>query len=565
MTTFVGYSADQYEQGLFVGNPALGNFPINRETLIGYDRSKAVFGAEVENQPVVEYPRSWEAFTSPEFGFLDFYNHIHVQYNVIALGAVVSTQTVPFTVFNAFFVKRTLVDVTEENAEGLTLTQPAAPPYDFASLEEKSYSLSVSPFGPASVDAHYTFEFDIRSYDLRVTGTRVIGWRWEPNWANGVLERLEWLTDVMIAYSGVEQRRQLRFNPRQFWEFDFDVQGQQRRIFENALYNWGARVFALPCWPDIEVLTETFGAGATSLSIDTTTRQFRVGELIMFISEDNSNNETLEISELTDSTVTFTQPTSFTWTPGTRVYPARVAKLDSDVNMSRFNRSYAFARVSFRCEQQATLPWTALPAEPLHRTYPVLIDLPDWKEFPQESYARKQAVLDLMVGQVYTDDEAGVPWEVFAYRWLQLDRDGVKRLRQWLYARAGQAKCLWIPTFCEDLVVVTTITNVATNIDFEFAGLVAYCDGVHRRDIRIELTDGTVYYRRISAPQSVIEGQVERVTIEGSLGRTIQPTEVARVSWMALCRLDADAIEIQWETPYVAEAATPIRSFNNAV
>ena len=39
-------------------------------------------------------------------------------------------------------------------------------------------------------------------------------WTIRPNWRNGVLERLEWLTNVISGETGVEQRRSVRPSPR---------------------------------------------------------------------------------------------------------------------------------------------------------------------------------------------------------------------------------------------------------------------------------------------------------------------------------------------------------------
>ncbi|ECV8069637.1 hypothetical protein ABQ22_25065, partial [Salmonella enterica subsp. enterica serovar Typhimurium] len=42
-----------------------------------------------------------------------------------------------------------------------------------------------------------------------------------PNWKDGVTERIEWQTDVMISESGAEQRRPIRLHPRRSFEATF--------------------------------------------------------------------------------------------------------------------------------------------------------------------------------------------------------------------------------------------------------------------------------------------------------------------------------------------------------
>lgn len=566
MTIFSGYVSGSYSQFLAFGNPDLGNKPATLDYLAGYDpleTSDVRYGDRTNTQPILEIPRTHVGFSGPEFGFLDFYNRVHIQYTHINLGAVVSSQTVPFTVFNAFFVPRTLNDITAENDTGLVLTQPGTPPYSFNPLEEKSYSLAVSAIGPATVDAVYTFDFDNRDYLMEVTGIRVIGWRWEPNWSPGIRERLAWLTDVMTSYDSSEQRRPLREWPRQYWEFTFDLTDNERRIFQNVLHNWGARIWALPIWPDLDVLTTTVAAGSTTFPVDTRTRQYREGELIILISPANDRHETLEVDSFTDTEVTTTQPSTLEWGPGTRVYPARLAKLENAPQLSAWLRNYSYGSAQFRCEDGAS--FDSLTESVTYRGYPVLTDEPEWRSDPSVAYARKQSIIDLEIGRVTTVDEAEIPWEIFANNWVCLNRTEADRMRKWLYARRGRAKSLWVPTFMDDLVVKETITDVATNIDFENCGIAPYGNQeIGRRDIRIELVDGTVFYRRIANPV-VIDDETERVSIDTPLGVTVTPAEVLRVSWMALCRLDADSIEIAWSNTYICESLMMLRSFRNGV
>jgi len=545
-------------------NPAIGN-NVPPVLNLADDISSAFFGTSTDTQPVDEPENTHTGFESPMFGFLHWYNHIHIQFAELDLGAVVSSQEVPFYIFNAFFVNRTLNDIIITNGDGLVVVSPVAgPPTVFAPLQELTYILQASADGPATIDAVITFDFDNRDYEMDVTGTRVIAWRWTPNWANGIRERLEWQTDAMISYNAKEQRRQLRINPRQFFEFTVDIEGQQRRIFENALYNWGARLWALPVWPDVARLMTTLADGVTTIPVSTATKSFTVGELIMLIAHDDSNHEALEITAVNANDVATTTPTVNEWGPGTKVYPARLASLESPFQLSAFFRNYGYGVASFRCDKGTT--YTAATESVIYRTYPVLVDPPDGRnDDPSVGYERKAVDVDGQIGLIETVDEALIPYQIFGYRWMLLSRADVDYFRKFLFARKGRFKGMWVPTFTDDLIVVVTIGSAATNVDFEYAGLVSYAEGgVHRRDIRIKLKDGTIFYRRVSAPQT-ISPTVERMSIDTALGVTVDPEDVEMVSWMSLARLDSDSIEISWDAPHVAESVTVFRGYNSDV
>ena len=66
----------------------------------------------------------------------------------------------------------------------------------------------------------------------------------------------------------------------------------------------------------------------------------------------------------------------------------------------------------------------------------------------------------------------------------------------------------------------------------------------NRKDVRIELVDQTVLYRRITA--AVEGGDVENLTLDASLaGSSIAPEYVRSISFMALSTLASDEVEIE--------------------
>ncbi|WP_252858332.1 hypothetical protein [Pseudomonas nitroreducens] len=65
-----------------------------------------------------------------------------------------------------------------------------------------------------------------------------------------------------------------------------------------------------------------------------------------------------------------------------------------------------------------------------------------------------------------------------------------------------------------------------------------------RRDIRIELVDGTAFHRRI-VNATELSASVERLQLDSQLGQDVTLDQVARICWMALCRSNSDVVEIE--------------------
>jgi hypothetical protein len=518
-----------------------------------------VVGAEAldQEQPIVELQEDRDGTDAPSYGFLHWYNHVHI-FATLNLGAVISEQHVDLSVFNAYFVPRTLLSIEHENDTGLTLAGPEDPPYEFGPLQEVIYQLSAQQFGPPTIDATYTFDFDNRSYTVHVVGVRVVAWSWEPNWIQPVKERLEWSTNLIPSFDGHEQARALRSGARQYVEFTYDALGRQRRRLENVLYGWGARVFALPLWWDGFDLVESVAAASVLIPCETTGRDFRASGIGVLIGADDSGDfESFEILAVNEHSIEIKRPLVNAWPIGTRVYPSITARLlDDGRRFNRFTADYARGGAMFRAEELLKME---AADEDLYRGAPVMTAEPNWREQPDVEYARKLEELDL--GQrVVFDDQSGVADPMQRYTWTCADREGVTDLKAFLFAREGRARTAWVPSWANDLQLVVLIGAAGTNLDVEHAdlsGMVAA--GVNRRDIRIELKDGTVFYRRVSGFH-VVSDDVERMTIDSALGEDVAPEDVLMISFMSLARQDTDSVEIEYSTREWADAGIALRS-----
>jgi len=388
-------------------------------------------------------------------------------------------------------------------------------------------------------------------------------WMWRPDWSRPLIERLEWMTNVMPSYSGKEQRVALRSGPRQGFEFAFAAEGAERRRLENVLYAWGARTWALPVWSDGEIVSTPISVGSTSISCDTATRDFHDGGLGIVFSPGFSACELFEIDVASSGLVTLTSPMSGAWPAGSSVFPVRRARLEDRQLVSRFVADVAYGVARFEVDGAVPHVAAADPAE--YRGHPVMAQRPEWSEDPELAYQRKLAEFDPRTGVRFLEDESGLPDTLQAYRWVLTSRAEIEAFRQFMYARSGRHRAIWIPTWTDDLLVRAAVSAVATEIDVVADGFTTYVDaGVHRRDIRVELADGTIFYRRITGAQ-VIDAATERLVIDASFGRVIQPAEFLHVSFMALCRLDQDSVELAWNTGEQADAVAVFRTMNNDV
>lgn len=494
----------------------------------------------------------------------DFYDRIHFSSIAVSLGNLVGSQERTLTIWNAYRRARVLYSLNLIDGEGITLSGQADPPLAFAPLQERTYTLSVSTNGPPVINATIEFQFDGgETVSVSVTGTRITAWTWPPDWQAGMIERLLWRTDVLQAYRGEEQRRALRLGPRQEIEFTVAPHGAERRHLEAALWNWGARIWAVPLWYDGQDLAATLPVGSTSIPLDPDLRDFQPGTLALLLGDSSRSYEVVEVASLTGSSIELARPTESAWPAGTRVYPARPARIDGNASLPRFTGTAASARLRFEMADPAT--WAADAGAATHRGFPVLELRPNWVEEPDMVMERKVTVIDANTGPVVVDDEAQMPLTTQRLRWLFDGRAEIDAWRKRLFAMRGRHASMWVPTWSEDLVPVATLASSGTQIDVSWCAYTQYqAVQINRRDLRIELANGQVFYRRVTGSVE-LDANTERLSIDAALGVTVTADEFALVSFMALGRFDSDSHELAWWTGDHVEAAATLRTFRRDV
>lgn len=476
----------------------------------------------------------------------DFYNRVHVTPVVIDLGNLVSEQIRTVAVWNAYLTPQTLSDTPMEGGEGIDIVPPGTLPMEFRPLQEREWQLNISTDGPAIVAASWVFKFaGLDPVTVTITGDRIVPWSFVPDWAEGITERLGWLTDVLPSPTRAEQRRALRLSPTRRFEVRSLLEGPERANFDVAVYSWGGRTWAMPVWPDLVWLAAPVAAGAAVIPCDTQHREFVAGGLALLRAGDLQRTrryEVVEISDVTPDSIILARPTVQAWPRGARLYPLRLAELVGQPQVRRLSDTTAEARYLFDvvepCDWPAIMPPTA------YRGRPVLEQAPDESEEPSFDWERAQLRLDNPTGWGRRTDTAASPATLQQHRWALEGIAARSAHRSLLYALAGRWKELWVPTFAADLKLLDTVgasgTTLAVHaIDYARFGL----GRVGRRDIRIELTDGTAFHRRITAA-ALVDDDTEHLAIDAPLGVEVPPRQVRRISFMALCRSETDQFEL---------------------
>ncbi len=496
----------------------------------------------------------------PAFG-LDWYHQIHVIPSTIDLGNLVSPVERVLEVWNARFDSQTLNAIDETGTDGLLLSGQPAPPLDFGPLQSRLYTFAAGTRGAPVIDARYLFTFASGVTALLVvTGRRVVVFGMRPEWSQGITERLEWLTEVLESYDGTEQRVRLRQLPRRAFEYAFLVEGNDARVLDHLLFAWGARIYCMPVWTDVTVLTEEITAGSVTITVqDAANSDYHAGGLAV-LWRSNTRHEAVEILSIVGNTLTLKLPLGGSWPAGTRVFPARLTRLEGEVMVTRPTDTIATGRCRFSVEDITSPNVTDYGVD--YQGYKVFDWRPDRSADIEDGWRRKLAVIDYGTGLPTFDDESGSPKIGRKLTWLLTDRSNVSVYRGWLAARAGRVNPCWLPTFESDLEVVSTMAATDAGITVQNVGYARFVNAdILRRDILLHTTAGT-FHRRITGAHEISDEE-ELLSLDTPLGVTLQPEQFLQVSYLELARLDQDTVELHWETDATARIQISTRTLRS--
>jgi hypothetical protein len=168
-----------------------------------------------------------------------------------------------------------------------------------------------------------------------------------PEWSGGVKETWEFLTGILVAEDGSEQRVRLRRAPRVVLSFPVLAMDAMESGFLDALmYRRAAKAWDVPVWTDAVGITSV-ASGSSPVVCDTANRAFRAGGRVLLWRAWNAW-EVASIGVVSGAGFTLSAPLASTWPAGTLAVPLRQGILMSDGSGTRPAPGVSSMPVSFR-------------------------------------------------------------------------------------------------------------------------------------------------------------------------------------------------------------------------
>ena len=487
-----------------------------------------------------------------------FYGDVILSPTNINLGLVLTAKYYTLSLWNLTGYSQALTDWVINGLDGTTVTNDDGSPVQFGPLTYRKYLLTVTANGTSNLLGNVTFHF-VSQPDLvcTITGTRTVVFSFNPNWRDPVIESMEWLTDVVTAYDRTEQRLALRQFPRRSLKYLFTFENQNKvSMMEAQLFGWMSKVFVLPVWTDWQRLTANVVAGAMTAPISTPLRDYTPGCMMIFW-RDYKTWEVMEIESISSMAVNFTKATTLSWAIGDRVIPVRLARLTNTATINRPTSTLTEASLEFFYEVNtgSSTNRNGVSTWPQYLGADVLMQVPNVADADQE---------DAISFDLKTVDASKGPWWTYGnvdsgititrpYSWLLKTRQEIANFLAFLEMRKGKSVPFWMPSWSQDMESLQVVNPNDISLLINGIGYTQMIKHhASRSDLVFRFVDGsTPVYKHITASADPSNG-TETISIDSAFGKTIPMGGFASISFLNLCRLDADSIDIQWHSDSIA-------------
>lgn len=187
------------------------------------------------------------------------------------------------------------------------------------------------------------------------------------------------------------------------------------------------------------------------------------------------------------------------------------------------------------------------------RPYPALTIIPDFTEAPRFMMSTDSEVVRLAPAEalvLFPEEEVT---RMFTHRFKLTERAEIEALKAFFRDRAGRCRPFYLPSWRDDLTLVSANTNSVTVVNPSIAA--GHGDS-HTRTLFVWQGDDLHVARWT---QSTVSGGNVIYWLESPL--TFSPIAgQAMVGWAHLCRFSDDRLRIRHRRPYLAEAEIGFRS-----
>jgi hypothetical protein len=370
-------------------------------------------------------------------------------------------------------------------------------------------------------------------------------WLVPPNWDNSVTETYQFLTDILDNPIGAEQRNAKRLAPRRMLEAEYLVYDEYRVAMDLSLQRAHESDWLLPMWHEGLNLVESLRPASTTMNVGVGAwPDVMPGTMMLILGNYLTDFELVRIGGYEGNipgpwTIS---PNARSWPAGTRVFPLKVARLDTDPQITRTTSTISRAQLRFRLMEPTVVP-PAILQNSLN-VFEVMAIPPNEREDQTNGYTYLLDKLDQQVALPFEYTTARYGRASLQFRYTLYGVADYYAMLMFLHGVRGSRHPFYVPSWNEDFVLQKPLMRVDGAICVKKCGYTQYgFDQGTSTYIAIFFVGKPPVYRRVIASRA--EESVEWLTLDSTLDKDYQIEEIRKICLLVLVRLDQDQIEIE--------------------
>ena len=504
----------------------------------------------------------------PNKTFVDrLYNRIHFIPDRIEAGNLIARQTYDFIIWNAYLSPQDLNLIQEFDTVGIVYVFPGGEvvPFEIRALQMIDMQVELTMAGPPIIDAVLRFIFENDVVDLPIIGTRMLTWPIRPDGGQAFGEKFKWLTDIITAESGREQRIALRETPEHSIEATYTAIREDANVMDSLLWGWQNRLFAYPLWQLPVKLTAPVVMGNTVIPVTSTQYKRFIAGGLGVIYNSAKKYEAFEIDTVDANSITLKRALRAGWPQGCEVLPLRTARAENAIKQQWPVNQMVTAQIRFVMEDDPEFTPTELG--PLYQGYYIMPLRPNWTESLEESVERNFDSIENEIGRRDYSYHSEVPSVTRGFLWFLQNVVNIDAFIKWHYARRGSQVPFWVPSWKDDLTLAAPIAvgdNYIRVVNNDTANLYTFNSGRDHLYI-VTKTKCAPYTRKIlSIGTDELDPTKAIITLDQVMPNAHGISEIETISFMGLHRMSADEVTIEWLSDQVASVNTNMKMLSDA-
>ncbi len=449
---------------------------------------------------------------------------------------------IPFKIWNAFLTPNELQAIVETNTEGVTLDITSG--FVFEALELKTINAQIDASAPLQISAIFGFDFEFGEADLQFLATLADILPIVPD--APIVEKLEWLTNMLDSYDGSEQRIALRYRPRRTLSTTLSLLNDtDRRNLLNKLFKTTNLDIYAPSWQYQSRLKVATVVADNKIYTNTARADLRGGERVLILTK-AGEYFLYTIDAVFVDYVTITTAFAQVIPKGSTVTGAFAGRFPNKTGlaMGAIRGQSQIAILIRESRDQVAFPDDAY-ALPTFNGLP-LVD--------RNALAAGEANEAIDGGIQVVDNQTGKPqyYTAWAYPFIEGKRqfliqrifepDELELWRNLLDHCRGKQKPFYLPTYREDLVYMEGTDFLISKLTVEGSEYASqWFDGEPYRQIQIETDVGT-FEVKISNVEN--NGTSSTLNFAEPIDADLTDVTIYRISFLLLVRLGSDTVTL---------------------